>query len=124
MTYPPAGTCFINPRDDDPFETPLDRRTRGFTVLTRRGAPDWSITWDEDEDDDKDVAGWPPRLRPGGWSPPFADAAVDSWLDEHAAAAVILRPDHYVWGIARSVDELPALVDQLADQLGAPPRST
>lgn len=115
---PPAGTCFINPRDDDPFETPLDRRTRGFTVLTRRGAPDWSITWDED------VAGGPPRLRPGGWSPPFADAAVDSWLDEHAAAAVILRPDHYVWGIARSVDELPALVDQLADQLGAPPRST
>lgn len=126
---PPAGTCFINPRFDetrayrhgpfDPYDgEPLDRRMPcNFTVLTRSGAPDWSIVWAEGEDD---ADGFPPRLRAGGWSPPFAEPAVDAWLDEHGAAAVILRPDHYVWGIARSVDELPALVDQLARQLGAP----
>ncbi len=75
------------------------------------------MVWAEDDDDSDGV---PPRLRAVGWSPPFADPAVDAWLDEHGATAVILRPDHYVWGIARSVDELPGLVDQLADQLGPP----
>ncbi len=105
---PPAGVCFINPRTDDPWQTPLDQVARSFTVLSRSGAPDWSLDWD----------GGSLVLRPGGWSPPFANAAVDAWLDEHGAEAVILRPDHYVWGVARTLDELPALVGQLAVQGG------
>ncbi|MCB1006703.1 MAG: hypothetical protein KDB35_21150, partial [Acidimicrobiales bacterium] len=48
---------------------------------------------------------------------------VDAWLDERGVAAVILRPDHYVWGVARTVDELPELLEQLAAQLGSPPPS-
>ena len=114
---PPAGTCFINPRLADPFDTPLDHLSRFFSILTRCDAPSWSIAWDEG--DDAEVDGLGPRLRAGGWSnPEDTFPEVDAWLDEHGVEAVILRPDHYVWGVARTVDELPALVEQLAAQLG------
>ena len=114
----PAGTCFINPRLDDPFNTPLDKIARFFTVLTRSDAPSWSIAWGEGEDEEVDGLG--PRLRPGGWDSELTVPEVDARLDEHGIAAVILRPDHYVWGVARRVDELPELVEQLAGQLGHP----
>ncbi|KAH8689017.1 hypothetical protein BGW36DRAFT_308974 [Talaromyces proteolyticus] len=32
------------------------------------------------------------------------------WLQEHRAVAVLVRPDNYVYGIARSVDEIDSLV--------------
>jgi len=119
---PPAGTCFINPRLDDVWETALDELVRDFVILTRADEPSWSIAWGDDESG-------PPVLRQVPPASPSIDAGhrvafaeVDAWLDEHGAAAVILRPDHYVWGIARSLDELPALVDQLGAQIGAPPR--
>ena len=115
----PAGTCFISPRLDVPFATPLDQSARSFTVLTRSDAPNWSIIWG----DDGQVDGGPPQLRSGRWDPGPSFPEVDAWLDEHGVAAVILRPDHYVWGLAQTEDELPALVDQLADQLRAPPAS-
>lgn len=113
---PPAGTCFINPRLDGLPAPALDEVHRGFVILTRSEAPSWSITWGDD-----DGGGRPhlqPVAQPDASAPRFPE--VDAWLDEHDAAAVILRPDHYVWGVARDLDELPALVGQLADQLGAP----
>lgn len=113
---PPAGTCFINPRLDEPSAAAHDELTRDFVVLTRSDAPTWSLVWGEDDE----VGGGPLRLRIGdGDRVVFPE--VDAWLDEHGAAAVIVRPDHYVWGTARELDELPALVGQLANQLGPAP---
>ncbi len=114
---PPVGTCFINPRLDDVFATPLDEYHRShFSILTRCGTPTWSLDWD----DRAGGNGGRPTLRSG---PPLsADhqfPEVDAWLEEHGAEAVIVRPDHYVWGVATSLDDLPALIDQLGAQLSA-----
>ena len=47
------------------------------------------------------------------------DGLFASWIRQHAAAAVIVRPDRYVFGAAASPDELNLLVQQLLQTLGA-----
>jgi len=46
------------------------------------------------------------------------DGALTSWLERSEAAAVLIRPDSYVFGAARTNAELPALVDDLRRRLG------
>ncbi|MBI1683640.1 bifunctional 3-(3-hydroxy-phenyl)propionate/3-hydroxycinnamic acid hydroxylase MhpA [Caulobacter hibisci] len=46
-----------------------------------------------------------------------ADGALAAWLDAKGAAAVLLRPDRYVYGVAETADALPALIDQLRADL-------
>jgi hypothetical protein len=48
------------------------------------------------------------------------DGRLTAWLDEHDAAALIVRPDFYVYGAVGSVDELPSLVAGLRRQLTTP----
>jgi 3-(3-hydroxy-phenyl)propionate hydroxylase/flavoprotein hydroxylase len=45
------------------------------------------------------------------------DGRLTSWLADNGAAAVIVRPDFYVFGAAGSNEDLPALVDDLRRQL-------
>jgi 2-polyprenyl-6-methoxyphenol hydroxylase-like FAD-dependent oxidoreductase len=45
------------------------------------------------------------------------DGRLRTWLDDHDTAAVIVRPDFYVFGAVSSTDEIPALVDDLRQQL-------
>ncbi len=49
-----------------------------------------------------------------------ADGRLTSWLHEHGAHAVFVRPDFYVFGSAASAADLPALIDELRDQLPLP----
>ena len=42
------------------------------------------------------------------------DGLMAAWLQEHAAQAVVSRPDHYVYGVAASSDELNQLIQALA----------
>ena len=46
------------------------------------------------------------------------DGRTSAWLAEHRTAAVLVRPDLYVFGSARDAGELPALLDDLAAALG------
>jgi 3-(3-hydroxy-phenyl)propionate hydroxylase len=48
-----------------------------------------------------------------------ADAAYEGWLAERGLAAVVIRPDRYVFGTAATVGELDALTARLAQALGA-----
>jgi catechol 2,3-dioxygenase-like lactoylglutathione lyase family enzyme len=57
------------------------------------------------------------------------DGRLTAWLDEHGIEAVLIRPDHYVFGAVTALDSLPALVDELRAQLaitseGASPMAT
>lgn len=57
------------------------------------------------------------------------DGRLTAWLDEHGSEAVVIRPDFYVFGAVQTIDQLPALVDDLRSQLsitdpGTPPMST
>jgi len=49
-----------------------------------------------------------------------ADGRLTGWLREHGAHAVLVRPDFYVFGSAASASDLPALIDDLRDQLPLP----
>jgi 2-polyprenyl-6-methoxyphenol hydroxylase-like FAD-dependent oxidoreductase/catechol 2,3-dioxygenase-like lactoylglutathione lyase family enzyme len=45
------------------------------------------------------------------------DGRLTAWFDRHAIEAVLIRPDHYVFGAVTALDSLPALVDDLRLQL-------
>lgn len=48
------------------------------------------------------------------------DGRFAAWLQSEDAAAAIVRPDRYVYGLARDTGELAALSRQLISQLGEP----
>jgi 3-(3-hydroxy-phenyl)propionate hydroxylase len=48
---------------------------------------------------------------PGGFCE--RDGVLAAWLRGHEAAAVVVRPDHYVYGMARDGKELAALIEGL-----------
>jgi 2-polyprenyl-6-methoxyphenol hydroxylase-like FAD-dependent oxidoreductase/catechol 2,3-dioxygenase-like lactoylglutathione lyase family enzyme len=45
------------------------------------------------------------------------DGRLTGWFDEHGLEAVLIRPDHYVFGAVTSHESLPALVDDLRSKL-------
>ncbi len=47
------------------------------------------------------------------------DGRTGAWLDEHGVHAVLVRPDFYAFGTAVAPTALPALIDDLLDQLSA-----
>lgn len=47
------------------------------------------------------------------------DGDYDLWFRAHECKGFLSRPDHYVFGTVQNNDELPALVDELAEQLTA-----
>ena len=49
------------------------------------------------------------------------DGTYGAWLDARAAQAVLVRPDFYVYGVAKSATELALLRDALRSQLSAIP---
>lgn len=49
-----------------------------------------------------------------------ADGRLTGWLREHGAHAVLVRPDFYVFGSAADATDVPALIDELRNQLPLP----
>ena len=47
-------------------------------------------------------------------------AGLDRWLDESRASAVLVRPDRYVLGIARSAEDLAGLLSKLSQTATVP----
>lgn len=47
-----------------------------------------------------------------------ADGVVAAWFQRHQCSAAIVRPDNYVYGVARAAHEVAALADELAAALG------
>jgi 2-polyprenyl-6-methoxyphenol hydroxylase-like FAD-dependent oxidoreductase len=45
------------------------------------------------------------------------DGRLTAWLDEHHVAAVLVRPDSYVFGAAEAPEDVPALLSELRAQL-------
>jgi 3-(3-hydroxy-phenyl)propionate hydroxylase len=46
-----------------------------------------------------------------------ADGVVAGWFDRHECSAAIVRPDHYVYGVAATADELGRQLESLAADL-------
>ncbi|MGN1285761.1 MAG: FAD-binding monooxygenase, partial [Bradyrhizobium sp.] len=47
------------------------------------------------------------------------DGLFAEWMRQHGAAAVIVRPDRYVFGAAGNADKLNMLLGQLLQNLSA-----
>jgi 3-(3-hydroxy-phenyl)propionate hydroxylase len=107
VTAPPAGTLSIQP-----FLT-------GGTRLDDLVGPSFSVIARADvlaECDERTRATW---RELGAVVLDAAAARHEEWLTEHDAGAVIIRPDKYVYGTARTAAELDALTTQIEVALGA-----
>ncbi len=49
---------------------------------------------------------------------PECDRVVHDWLARHGAVAALVRPDHYVFGLAATSRAIQPLVDEAAATLG------
>jgi 3-(3-hydroxy-phenyl)propionate hydroxylase len=115
VARPEGGERFIQPTVLTAAGAPVlldDRTGGGFVLLSRDAASMAGLTAAQ-------AAAW--RAVNGR---AFAlealndpDGALAAWLDAKSAHAVLLRPDAYVYGLAPTVDDLPALIDHLATDL-------
>ena len=125
--YAGAGDLFVQPwvAQGTDWVRLDDRMPPGFWIATTPGAP--AHIWSERPD-------W---QRLGGRTVVIAnDASADSgagadgvlrvrerdglfthWLQQYSGMAVLVRPDHYVYGVARNVQDLDALVTRIAAEL-------
>jgi 3-(3-hydroxy-phenyl)propionate hydroxylase len=65
----------------------------------------------------------PPSVRVltlGEGGTPETDGVARAWFARHQCVAALVRPDHYVYGVAHALGELDALVDELAAALTHP----
>ena len=90
---------------------------RGFTLVVAEGDPASAL----DADDlalldrlDVRLASLDPTARCGVRD---LDGRLGAWLRDNHVAAVIVRPDFYVFGAVQSTEQLPELVDALRQQL-------
>ncbi|WP_369662747.1 bifunctional 3-(3-hydroxy-phenyl)propionate/3-hydroxycinnamic acid hydroxylase [Variovorax sp. V15] len=49
---------------------------------------------------------------------PEAEGVVAGWMQRHGCVAALVRPDHYVYGVARDAEGIGALVEEAAAALG------
>lgn len=47
------------------------------------------------------------------------ESLLADWLDARGAIALVARPDRYVYGVARSIEDLQRLVHELVDAMGS-----
>lgn len=47
------------------------------------------------------------------------DSECDAWFRANKAKAYVERPDHYIFGIAQTIDDLQSLVDELEEKMTA-----
>jgi 2-polyprenyl-6-methoxyphenol hydroxylase-like FAD-dependent oxidoreductase len=90
---------------------------RGFALIVAGGDPLEQLGpeyWALIDMLDMTVASLDPGVRHGVGD---VDGRLTTWLSEHGAHAVLVRPDFYVFGSARSAEELPALLGDLRAQL-------
>jgi 2-polyprenyl-6-methoxyphenol hydroxylase-like FAD-dependent oxidoreductase len=90
---------------------------RGFVLIARGESPRTRLTAEQLEALDA-VGTHLVALRDGGLDGVAdVDGVLSAWLEEHDVAAVLIRPDYYVFGAVTSPRSLPRLVDDLVAQI-------
>lgn len=115
VVRPGCGERFIHPRVGAQRLLLDEVLGRGFCVIAREPlAATPALTAFADWADWAALGG---RVHVLGRDLDDADGALAAWLDARDAAAVLLRPDRYVYGLAKAPADLPALIDQLRADL-------
>ena len=89
---------------------------RGFVLLARHESPRAYLSA-EQYDALRDVGVHVVTLGEGPARLADIDGGLSAWLAEHDVAAVLIRPDYYVFGAVSAPRELPRLVDDLLVQI-------
>jgi 3-(3-hydroxy-phenyl)propionate hydroxylase len=87
----------------------------GFQLVARGGDP-LAVLGDEQRELLRELGCVVATIGPGGSIVDVGDEYGD-FFEEHGVDAVLARPDFTVFGGVRSLDDLPALIDDLRDQL-------
>jgi 3-(3-hydroxy-phenyl)propionate hydroxylase len=103
------GTLFPQPRIISP---------EGSTLLDDIVGPGWRLFLDGRQvgTSDLDEALITPVVI-GGQRLAERDGVVANWFDRHQCVAALVRPDHYVYAVLKSLDELRPVLRDLSDQL-------
>ena len=112
-TFAVQGTVYA-PAGEGRFD---DVVGRGFVLLTAEGDPRAALTGEEIaflEGLGTHLVSLDPEQEGGVRD---VDGRLTSWLAGHDAAAVIVRPDFYVFGAVSSAEDLSPLVGDLRQQL-------
>lgn len=57
------------------------------------------------------------KRRPGEWSIVETEGVLAAWLRDHGLLAVLVRPDHYVFAVARRISDLAVMSRLIDDRL-------
>lgn len=91
---------------------------RGFTLVCASGDPAALLGEERLRFVEEELGGAVVSLdREGTRGVSDLDGALTAWLAGHGVAAVLSRPDGYVFGSARQLDDVAPLVDDLREQL-------
>ena len=96
----------------------LDEFGHGWKIVARHDVARDSFTDDQQKVlEELDVEFAHVSRGPGPGYYVDIDGEYDVWFRKHGVRAFIQRPDRYVFGAVAELDELPGLVDRLADSL-------
>ena len=98
------------------FPQPWVRTADGTRRLDEQAGTGWRIVWDGRTAEPVAVDGLR-SITVGGGGLPETEGVLAAWFDRNACAAAIVRPDHYVYGVATSVADVPPVVDELHRKL-------
>ena len=124
---PPAGTPFPQAMGRiEPGAAPQmmdDLLPRGF-LLVLRDAPDPNAFRAVEQGvaalDAHVLCIDPAAAAPGVFTLDETDGILAAWFERHGCQAALVRPDHLVYGVARSLEEAGVLVQRAGRELGTP----
>jgi len=108
-----TGLLFVQPTETTP-----DGRTRRFDDRLGDG---FALVTTLDDVAHADVGWLTERLRGRVVTVPEADGTIARWMAEFDCVAALVRPDRYVFGVARTREDVPVLVDALRTAVAASP---
>jgi len=107
------------------FPQPLLRREGAAALMGKLVAPGWLLVLDGRADlatpavaDDVQMVRIFPPGAGAGWVE--ADGVVAAWFDRHQCHAALVRPDHYVFGVAADAAGVFALLREFRQRLAVP----
>ena len=102
------------------FPQPWLRTAAGERRMDEAAGVGWRVVWDGRQGSAADTPGLP-SIAVGGAGLPETEGVLAAWFDRYACAAAIVRPDHYVYGVALTADEVLSMLAELQRHLTAAP---
>ena len=98
------------------FPQPWVQTSDGTRRLDETAGIGWRVVWDGRKAEPATTDGLR-SVTVGGAGLPETEGVLAAWFDRNACAAAIVRPDHYVYGVATSAADVPLVLAGLHRKL-------